>query len=682
MGWYNASLGVGTSTNAIEGTTYARRAFLDRTVLEALYRQCGVARKIVARMPLDATREGWDRYPEISEEEGRALQKEEVRLGLAARLTDALVYERLYGGAAVVVAIDDGGEPWEPLQPDRVRQVRSLYAAHRWELWPHTYIDDPDSPLDGQAEVYQVTRDQSSRTSYVHRSRMLIFGGDTLPGQARFDNWGWGDSILEIVWSEIRNAGVSDSGVIEYLLQLSVPLLKIRKWWELVGKEEGGLAGRMLSDLKKRMSAFRVLVLDADDGAERLNATVSGISEILIHQKAMVSAVTDYPQTLLYGDSPSGMSATGASDLELYYGIVKAKVQEDRLRPALDQVYPLIVRAPVWGGGQITNPLSPEVREREPDVEFRPLWVPKDLELAQAELTRAQARSAYAALGWIREDQGARLMEKEGLVEPDEDDGGEIDLSLPEVEVEEGGVEEDRQDAEVVDVVPWRGRSIHLAVLAGQRRGPVVMPCDYGEISGTVGLDGDPVDVLLIRDALGAWRDTVHAGVILHPDSGRLDEVKLVVGAADEHAAAAILVLCYGGALVGEVVEVESDFVAYLLSDEPRQDADVSEEMRTPSKAAAEAARRALEVRAEKPPSERGMTPVGLARARDISNRKPLSLQTWRRVKAYFDRHQSDKEGETWGEQGKGWQAWMGWGGDPARSQAERVVAAAEREGR
>ena len=93
-----------------------------------------------------------------------------------------------------------------------------------------------------------------------------------------------------------------------------------------------------------------------------------------------------------------------------------------------------------------------------------------------------------------------------------------------------------------------------------------------------------------------------------------------------------------------------------------------------PPEAVAANARRALEVREEKPESERGMTSVGLARARDLSNRTDLSEETIRRMVAYFERHQSDKEGETWDEQGKGWQAWQGWGGDEGWAWAKRKV--------
>ena len=94
----------------------------------------------------------------------------------------------------------------------------------------------------------------------------------------------------------------------------------------------------------------------------------------------------------------------------------------------------------------------------------------------------------------------------------------------------------------------------------------------------------------------------------------------------------------------------------------------------TPPKTAQSNAARALEVRSEKPASQRGMTSVGIARARDLKNGKTLSPKTVRRMLSYFQRHEGDKKGSTWKEQGKGWQAWMGWGGDAGYAWARKVV--------
>ncbi len=94
----------------------------------------------------------------------------------------------------------------------------------------------------------------------------------------------------------------------------------------------------------------------------------------------------------------------------------------------------------------------------------------------------------------------------------------------------------------------------------------------------------------------------------------------------------------------------------------------------TPPQGVRDAGRRALEVRADKPPSERGMTDVGVARARDLANGRELSPDTVRRMLNFLTRHEVDKQGATWDEQGKGWQAWHGWGGDAGFAWSRKVV--------
>jgi hypothetical protein len=75
----------------------------------------------------------------------------------------------------------------------------------------------------------------------------------------------------------------------------------------------------------------------------------------------------------------------------------------------------------------------------------------------------------------------------------------------------------------------------------------------------------------------------------------------------------------------------------------------------------------------------RGGTEVGLARARDISNRKNLPIDTVKRMKAYFDRHEVDKKGKGWspGEDGypsNGRIAWALWGGDAGWTWARNII--------
>lgn len=93
-----------------------------------------------------------------------------------------------------------------------------------------------------------------------------------------------------------------------------------------------------------------------------------------------------------------------------------------------------------------------------------------------------------------------------------------------------------------------------------------------------------------------------------------------------------------------------------------------------PPASVAAAARRGLELRAEQPPSNRGGTAVGVARARDLANRRGISLSTLKRMVSFFARHEVDKSGEGWGKDSKGYQAWLLWGGNPGRAWATKIL--------
>lgn len=77
----------------------------------------------------------------------------------------------------------------------------------------------------------------------------------------------------------------------------------------------------------------------------------------------------------------------------------------------------------------------------------------------------------------------------------------------------------------------------------------------------------------------------------------------------------------------------------------------------------------------------RGGTAVGIARARDISNGVNLSRETVQRMSSYFARHEIDKQAEGFRPDEKGYPsngriAWALWGGDPAQTWAENILAA------
>ena len=80
-------------------------------------------------------------------------------------------------------------------------------------------------------------------------------------------------------------------------------------------------------------------------------------------------------------------------------------------------------------------------------------------------------------------------------------------------------------------------------------------------------------------------------------------------------------------------------------------------------------AKRGLEIRKSMPPSQRGGTAVGVARAVQLSNNDYIDLETIKRMFSFLSRHAVDLESKEFKEKGwksKGGQAFLMWGGKSA----------------
>lgn len=83
------------------------------------------------------------------------------------------------------------------------------------------------------------------------------------------------------------------------------------------------------------------------------------------------------------------------------------------------------------------------------------------------------------------------------------------------------------------------------------------------------------------------------------------------------------------------------------------------------------AARKGLALRQK---FHRGGTMVGVARACDLKDRKPLSDDVMKRMAAFFARHNIDKRAENFGndnDPSAGYVAWLLWGGDAGKTWVE-----------
>lgn len=132
-----------------------------------------------------------------------------------------------------------------------------------------------------------------------------------------------------------------------------------------------------------------------------------------------------------------------------------------------------------------------------------------------------------------------------------------------------------------------------------------------------------------------------------------------------------------------DILLCDPDVLEYVGS-EPVQAGSRSTSFVPPANVRA-AAKLGLDLRASVSPSRRGGTSVGLARARDLSSGRPISVSVLKRMKSYFERHQVDVGKPGWSKghpnwPSKGLQAWLFWGGDPGRAWVKKCLAQAAKE--
>jgi hypothetical protein len=194
------------------------------------------------------------------------------------------------------------------------------------------------------------------------------------------------------------------------------------------------------------------IVIDTDgEGYDFKNVTLSGVKDILDATCNMISAVSDIPQTRLFGMSPGGLNSTGQSDLENLYNSVEI-IQKLQLEPNFNTLIDFVIR----------GKLHERKLEEPPTIkfEFSPLWSLSETEQADVDQKKAQTAYTKAQTAQIYVDMGALdpTEVREGLKEEGEFKVEELldnigaDEELPMWGGAQGELRDDADDPEWVTV--------------------------------------------------------------------------------------------------------------------------------------------------------------------------------------------------------------------------------------
>lgn len=438
-GYVNLLNKYGTSQDNSEAYQFEREPIIPDMQLTGLYEGNGLFSKIIDTPAEEALKHGFDLN--LKNDEVNAFVEEALdELEWEEKAATAIKWARLYGGALIVMLINDGGGLEQPVNWQNVKSIDELRVYERAIVQPDyssLYRQDYGGKGEGnrvskfgQPEFYYVSSVYGSFR--VHESRCLVFRNGVLPEQTSnsiYRFWGMPEYVR--IRRALRETVTAHTDSVKLLERSVQAIYSMKGLATLLTTDDGeNQVLKRLNVIDTARGILNSLVIDADgENYDFKTFQFSGVKDVIDATCNMLSALTNIPQTILFGRSPAGMNATGTSDFESYYNFVE-KIQRLMLKRNLRTLLDVIFRAGIASGAV----------EEEPDykLEFNPLWSLSDTEQATVDQTKAQTAQIKAQTARVYVDMQAldptevrkRLASDEGFDVEDIISEGEDDDDL------------------------------------------------------------------------------------------------------------------------------------------------------------------------------------------------------------------------------------------------------------
>lgn len=331
----NAMSGMGNPEydRTMHTTVRLARPRLRKNELEALYWGSWICRTIIDAYPQESTR----KWIEVTlggkpqnHKQIRDFNKYQEKLGVRKAFAKADKWSRLYGGAAIIVIVEDGQPLDRPIKAENIRSIRKLMVLDRHKIRPELANADPEDPefylLTLPPYVAQELQKALGQNEVVesglrvHKHRVIRFDGIAMPPDVLSENEGWGSSIFDSVKDTFDRYESVNNGIANMVEDASVFIWKMKNLAELLSKsDEKSLAilKNRLRSIRQMKSNMKMLAIDADkEEATYLNRPLTGLPEISDRQTSALIGASRMPATILFGRGPLGLSAQGTGDTE------------------------------------------------------------------------------------------------------------------------------------------------------------------------------------------------------------------------------------------------------------------------------------------------------------------------------------------------------------------------------
>ena len=401
-GLMNVLTGMGSGRDKSQYTSTKAITFLTQEELESLYGEW-LPRRIIDIYAEQSTRKG---FKVLFGGEG---PKAEEVVGVEQVIEDLYILEslmlasknsRLYGGAVILMYIDDGRKADQPVDKRNIYKVEGLEVLDRYQIAP--VITEANIYDYSKATHYQIIAGDlinQPNLTYIHKDRILRLDGDWLPYRIRQRNYGWGMSNLQVIYDSFRHYWTGLNSAATLLTEFDIFVHKIRGLAAMLGAgKESQVKDRLVvNDMSK--SIYRGYAIDAEkEELEFISRNFNGIGEILEKLRIDIIGASKIPHTLLFGESPGGLGSTGRSE-ERDFAKTLADYQTATFKRPLKQLIEYILLSK-------TGPTSGKLPESW-RVHFNDLYELNEREKADVRARVAAVDGRYIQLGVLHPQEVA-----------------------------------------------------------------------------------------------------------------------------------------------------------------------------------------------------------------------------------------------------------------------------------
>lgn len=342
--------------------------------VEAIYTGEGFGKKVVDVYADTMTRD----WITVKGDPEDALIKYLAAIKTKKSMNHAIKWSRLYGTAVIVMLIDDGGQLEDPVNLKAINTIEELRVVEKPQLSIESgtdLYDDPSKPNFGTVKVYTVTPAQTIGTILgtntddyrVHESRILRFDGEVLPSRLLVQNDYFGVSVYVALFEYLTNLATGYKMSAEILHEYVISVFSFKNLAQTLARPGGEeLIKQRIEIMNYSKSVINGIALDADGEAyQKITTSLSGIPDLIDRFALALAGASGIPYVLLLGDSPSGLNATGDSELRSWYDSV-ANEQHETMTDPLTKLLTYVLASR-------DNPLKGKTIA-DLEVIYNPLW--------------------------------------------------------------------------------------------------------------------------------------------------------------------------------------------------------------------------------------------------------------------------------------------------------------------